>query len=150
MNRPEPMNNDTPQVFGEDTHGYPHSADSDDGEDFPAFRGWTGWGDRVEPVAPGDYPPPSLPGYEQERGLTYAPGLSYDAPVVSYDAPGVSYAPAYGYPRELGFAEDPGYGGGTGSGLSGASGDEAVPVPPMEQLPDSDELFDVVIPGAGG
>src|SRR5690348_1046964 len=97
--RPEPMNNDTPQVFGEDTHGYPHSADSDDGEDFPAFRGWTGWGDRVEPVAPDDYPQPSLSGYEPEpgyeRGLTYAPGLRYDAP-------GVSYAPAYGYPRELG------------------------------------------------
>ena len=53
------MNNDTPHVFGEDTHGYPHSADSDDGEDFPAFRGWTGWGDRVEPVAPDGYPQPS-------------------------------------------------------------------------------------------
>src|SRR5690348_17362710 len=71
--RPEPMNNDTPQVFGEDTHGYPHSADSDDGEDFPAFRGWAGWGDRVEPVAPDDYPQPSFSGYEPQAG--YERGL---------------------------------------------------------------------------
>ena len=45
--RPEPMNNDTPQVSGEDTHGYPPDAASfgaQDDEDFPAFRGWTGWG----------------------------------------------------------------------------------------------------------
>ncbi|HEX5296995.1 MAG TPA: AAA family ATPase, partial [Streptosporangiaceae bacterium] len=130
------MNNDTPQVFGEDTHGYPHSAGSDDGEDFPAFRGWAGWGDRVEPVAPDDYPQPSFSGYAPESG--YERGLAY-APGMSYDEPGVSYAPAYGYPRELGFAEDPGYGGGTTSGA------EAVPVPPMEQLPDSDELFDVPV-----
>jgi MinD-like ATPase involved in chromosome partitioning or flagellar assembly len=136
------MNNDTPQVFGEDTHGSPPSAGSDDGADFPAFRGWAGWGDRVEPVAPDDsfsgYEPPAgyapEPGYE--RGLAYAPGLGYDEP-------GVSYAPAYGYPRELGFAEDPGYGGGA------AAGAEAVPVPPMEQLPDSDEFFDLAIPAAG-
>jgi len=161
------MNNDTPQVFGEDTHGYPHSADSDDGEDFPAFRGWAGWGDRVEPVAPDDYPPPSFSGYEAQAGYEpgyagrpgpgqpgypagpgYAPepgyerGLAY-APGMSYDEPGVSYAPAYGYPRELGFAEDPGYGGGTASGAG------AVPVPPMEQLPDSDEFFGIAIPVAG-
>src|SRR6476660_7636667 len=119
--RPEPMNNDTPQVFGEDTHGYPHSADSDDGEDFPAFRGWAGWGDRVEPVAPDDYPQPSFSGYEA----------------------------AYGYPRELGFAEDPGYGRGTASGGWAPAGAEAVPVPPMEQLPDSDDFFDFAIPVAG-
>jgi MinD-like ATPase involved in chromosome partitioning or flagellar assembly len=106
------MNNDTPQVFGEDTHGYPPPAGHEDGEDFPAFRGWAGWGDRVEPVAPDDYPPPSF---------------------------------SYGYPDELGFAEDPGYGAGMASGASGIPGAEAVPVPPMEQLPDSDELFDVPV-----
>ncbi|HET9972152.1 MAG TPA: AAA family ATPase, partial [Streptosporangiaceae bacterium] len=164
------MNNDTPQVSGEDTHGYPHPADSDDGEDFPAFRGW---GDRVEPVAPDDYPQPSFSSYEPRAGCEpeagyepgyagrpgpgqpgypagpgYAPesgyerGLAY-APGMSYDEPGVSYALAYGYPRELGFAEDPGYGEGS------ASGAEAVPVPPMEQLPDSGEFFGIAIPVAG-
>ncbi len=62
--RPVTMNNDTPQVFGEDTHDYPHDPaprPDQDGEDFPPFRGWAGWGERVEPVAPDDdYPPPSF------------------------------------------------------------------------------------------
>ena len=64
------MNDDTPQVFGDDTHdhprdAYPHhlSLPSDlDGEDFPPFRGW---GERVEPVGPDDeYPQPSFSAHE--------------------------------------------------------------------------------------
>jgi MinD-like ATPase involved in chromosome partitioning or flagellar assembly len=136
------MNNDTPKVSGEDTHGYPRSSvDSQDDEDFPAFRGWTGWGDRVEPVAPDepyefDYagesglplrPGPGQPGYPAGPG--YAPEADYPRDLTY--APGMSYAPDYGYPRELGFAEDPGYGG---------EPPEPTLVPPMEQLPDSDEL----------
>ena len=62
------MNSDTPQVYGEDTHDYPHEpapVPDQDGEDFPAFRGWAGWGERVEPVAPDDdYPQPSFAPYE--------------------------------------------------------------------------------------
>ena len=58
------MNNDTPQIFSEDEHDYPPEAGSfpeHDGDAFPAFRGWAGWGDRVEPVAPDDdYPRPSF------------------------------------------------------------------------------------------
>ena len=61
------MNNDTPQVFGEDAHDYAPDADScgaHEGETFTAFRGWAGWGDRVEPVAPDDdYPAPSFSPY---------------------------------------------------------------------------------------
>ena len=56
---PVTMNNDTPQVFGDDTHDHPRDAyphhprlpSDQDGEDFPPFRGW---GERVEPVAPDD------------------------------------------------------------------------------------------------
>src|SRR5947199_355403 len=67
------MNNDTPQVFGEDTRDYPHDAyphdpgpqPDQDGEDFPPFRSWAGWGERVEPVGPDDeYPQPSFSAYE--------------------------------------------------------------------------------------
>jgi len=74
------MNNDTPQVFGEGTHDYPNDPGpfaEHDGEAFPAFRGWPGWGDRVEPLAPDDdYPPwpgPGEPGYPQGPG--YAPDV---------------------------------------------------------------------------
>ena len=70
------MNNDTPQIFGEDAHDYPPDAGSfpeHDGEAFPAFHGWAGWGDRVEPVAPDDdYPQPSLSPYEP----SYQPSTS--------------------------------------------------------------------------
>jgi hypothetical protein len=67
------MNNDTPQVFGDDTHDHPRDAyphdpgppSDQDGEDFPPFRGWAGWGERVEPVGPDDeYPQPSFSAYE--------------------------------------------------------------------------------------
>ena len=61
------MNNDTPQIFGEDAHDYPQDAGpfpEHDGEAFPPFHGWAGWGDRVEPVAPDDdYPQPSFSPY---------------------------------------------------------------------------------------
>jgi MinD-like ATPase involved in chromosome partitioning or flagellar assembly len=105
------MNNDMPQVFGEDTHDYPHDPGpfaEPSGEAFPPFRGWAGWGQRVEPLAPDDdYPLGSgagQPGYAPEAG--------------------------YGYPADLGFAEDPGYGGELGPGH------DADLVPPMEPLPD--------------
>jgi MinD-like ATPase involved in chromosome partitioning or flagellar assembly len=160
------MNNHTPQAWGEDTHGYPADPGSfgdQDGEDFPAFRGWAGWGDRVEPAGPDDDPQPSFSGYElpsyespgyepqsyesqayelqgYERGVTYAPDMSY-APYVSYP-PAVGYAPDDGYQRELGFAGDPGYGGDLGYREAGP---EATSVPPMEQLADPDEFFDTPV-----
>ncbi len=122
------MNNDTPQIFGEDEHDYPQEAGSfpeHDGEDFQAFRGWAGWGDRVEPVAPDDdYPPPSFspssyepssyepeypqrpgPGHPGQPGYPQGPGY----------APDSSYARRVGYPqdpqdgRNLGYAPDAGY-----------------------------------------
>jgi MinD-like ATPase involved in chromosome partitioning or flagellar assembly len=113
------MNNDTPQVFGEDTHEYRHDAyrhdpgtpPDQDGEDFPPFRGWDGWGERVEPVGPDDeYPQPSFPAYEP---ASYAPA-SYERP--SYEP--ASYEPEYphrpapgqpGYPQGPGYAPDSGY-----------------------------------------
>jgi MinD-like ATPase involved in chromosome partitioning or flagellar assembly len=133
------MNNDTPQVSGEDTHGYPRSsASSQDDEDFPAFRGWTGWDNRVEPVAPdepyefdyaGESGPPRRPGPGQP-GYPAGPGYALEA---GYERD-LTYAPGISYARELGFAEDPGYGG------EPPPRPEATLVPPMEQLPDSDEL----------
>ena len=53
-----------------------------DGEDFPAFRGWAGWGERVEPVAPDDdYPQPSFApceptSYEREYPHRARPGAA--------------------------------------------------------------------------
>jgi MinD-like ATPase involved in chromosome partitioning or flagellar assembly len=159
------MNNDTPQVFGEDTHDhaqsrgpFPDQLADHDGEDFPAFRGWAGWGERVEPVAPDeDYPPPSLSlyeptSYEQEypdppapgqpgypQGPGYAPDSGYARdlgyphdPGADYPA-GASYRPDRGYSAELGFAEDPGYAGHPGSGRGQG------PVPPMEPMPGADD-----------
>jgi MinD-like ATPase involved in chromosome partitioning or flagellar assembly len=159
------MNNDTPQVSGEDTRGYPQDWNSfggQDDEDFPAFRGWAGWGDRVEPVAPDDdYPPPSLSGYElpsyesqafeprsyeleysREPGYPPQPGPGQ----AGYPA-GPGYAPdaGYGYPGELGFVEDPGYGAEQGYRGDPDPGPEATSVPPMEQLPDPEEFFDTPV-----
>src|SRR6266487_3973341 len=97
------MNNDTPQVFGEDAREYRHDAYPDDpgmppdqdGEDFPPFRGWDGWGERVEPVGPDDeYPQPSFPAYEP---ASYEP---------------TSYEPEY--PRRPAAAGQPGYPQGPG------------------------------------
>jgi MinD-like ATPase involved in chromosome partitioning or flagellar assembly len=119
------MNNDTPQVFGEDTHEYRHDAyphdpgtpPDQDGEDFPPFRGWDGWGERVEPVGPDDeYPQPPFPAHEP---ASYGPASyeprSYEPS--SYAAPS-SYEPEYpyrpapgqpGYPQGPGYAPDSGY-----------------------------------------
>src|SRR5215469_9211470 len=115
------MNNDPPQVFGEDTRDYPVYPGpvryQDDG-DFPAFRGW---GERVEPVAPDDaypYQPgpgptdyPQGPGYALDQG--YAPDLGYPhepAASASY-LPDHGYVVDHGYATEPGFAEDRGYAG---------------------------------------
>ena len=171
------MNNDTPQVFGEDTHDYPHDpaqSPDQDGEDFPAFRGWAGWGERVEPVAPDDdYPPPPFvpyeptpyeleyphrpgpgrPGYPQGPG--YAPDSGY-APALGYlHDPGTDYAPDVRYAPEPEYAPDrstAGAGYAAGPGLRagpGYAGDpgfvrDAGPVPVMEPLPDPGEQ--VVVP----
>jgi MinD-like ATPase involved in chromosome partitioning or flagellar assembly len=114
------MNNDTPQVFGEDTHDHAYGRDpfpdqfaDQDGEDFPAFRGWAGWGERVEPVAPDeDYPPPSFSLYEP---------ASYKQEYPHHPAPG-----------QLGYPQGPGY--------------APVPVPPMEPLPGADDHVVVSAP----
>jgi MinD-like ATPase involved in chromosome partitioning or flagellar assembly len=154
-------NNDTPQVFGDDTHDYPHDAylhdanpydcgsvPDQDGEDFPPFRGWAGWGERVEPVGPDDeYPQPSFtpfepPSYELEYPHRSAPGQPGYPPGPGYAPdPGyarelryphdpeadVRYLPDHGYTADLGFTEDPGYAG---------FHRDAGPVPVMEPLPD--------------
>src|SRR5258705_8372021 len=151
------MNNDTPQVFGEDTHDYRHDAyphdpgppPDQDGEDFPPFRGWAGWGERVEPVAPdAEYPQPSFSAYEpapyqleyQHRpapgqpgypqGPGYAPDSGYALDMRYPHDPEAGYRPVPGYTADLGFAEDPGYAGKPGFGR------DAEPVPLMEPLPD--------------
>ena len=133
------MNNDTPQMFGEDVHDYPQDAGpfpEHDGEDFPAFHGWAGWGDRVEPVAPDDgYPQPSFSPYsyepspyEPEYPQRPGPGQPGYPQGPGY-APDSSYSPDHGYPADLGFAEDPGY-----SGDLGFVRDAGL-VPLMEPLP---------------
>jgi MinD-like ATPase involved in chromosome partitioning or flagellar assembly len=157
------MNNDMPQVFGEDMHDYPHDSGpvtEPDDEAFPPFRGWTGWGLRVEPLAPDDaYPPgpgggqpgyPQGPGYatdsEYARSLSspqnpkkgcppdvrYAPDQGYGPDLSLSYGRDPAYAPeaGYGYPADPGFAEDPGYGEELGLVH------DADLVPPMEPLPD--------------
>ncbi len=124
------MNNDTPQIFGEGTADYPRGPGpfaGHDGDAFPPFRGWPGRGDRVEPVAPDDYPGRpgrGEPGYPQDP--CYPPGLQY-APDLEY-APDAGYPPDHGY-AELGHAGDPGYG--REFGLV----PDAEPLPVMEPLP---------------
>ena len=82
------MNNDTPQTFGEDAHDYPADPGpfpEHDAEDFPDFLGWAGWGDRVEPVAPGDdYPQPSFSPYEP---LPLSPALEPPPYELAYPQP---------------------------------------------------------------
>ena len=152
------MNNDTPQVFGDDTHdhprdAYPHhpSLPSDqDGEDFPPFRGW---GERVEPVGPDDeYPQPSFSAYEPASyELEYrhrpAPGQPSYPPGPGY-GPDSGYALdlGYGYTSDLGFAEDPGYAGNSGYAGNPGFGWEAQPVPAMEPLPDPAGQFAMPAP----
>jgi MinD-like ATPase involved in chromosome partitioning or flagellar assembly len=163
------MNNDTPQVFGDDTHdqprdAYPHDLglpSDQDGEDFLPFRGWTGWGERVEPVGPDDdYPQPSFtaygpasyelehravpgqPGYPPSPGYAPDSGYARDLGYAHDPEAGVRYLPDHGYPSDLGFAEDPGYAVDSGyardSGYAGnpGFGRDAEPVPAMEPLPD--------------
>jgi MinD-like ATPase involved in chromosome partitioning or flagellar assembly len=154
------MNNDTPQVFGEDTHDYPHDAYPSDpgslpdqgGEDFPPFRGWAGWGERVEPVAPDDeYPQPSFSpfepaSYELEYPHQPGPGQPGYPPGPGY-APDSGYARDLGYPhdpeagylREHGFTADPGFAGDPGYAGHAGYGRDAEPVPMMEPLPDLED-----------
>lgn len=153
------MNNDTPQVFGDETYDHPGPFGGHDDEAFPSFRGWDDYGARVEPVAPGeDYPLPSFSPYEPSwypprpghpRGPGYPPDPDYPRPLGYPQDPGAEYAPEvsyppgaeYGYTAGLGFAEDPGFGGDLGPvgpvGLMGPVGlvHDAEPVPPMEPLP---------------
>jgi MinD-like ATPase involved in chromosome partitioning or flagellar assembly len=165
------MNNDTPQVFGDDTHDQPRDAYPHDpgprsdqsGEDFPPFRGWAGWEERVEPVGPDDeYPQPSFaayepasyelehrhrpapgqpdyppgPGYAPDSGYARDLGYSHDPePSVLY-LPDHGYTADHGYPSDLGFAKDPGYAGDSGYARNPGFGRDAEPVPAMEPLPD--------------
>ncbi len=111
------MNNDTPQVFSEDAHDYPSDYPPDagsfgehEGETFTAFRGWAGWGDRVEPVAPDDdYPQPSFTPYAPS---SYEPDYPQRPGPVHPRQPGYSqgpgYAPDSGYTRRRGYPQDPG------------------------------------------
>ena len=99
------MNNDMPQVFSEDLHDYPHDpgrAPDQDDEDFPAFRSWAGWDERVEPVAPDEeYPPPSFAGYGP-------PSYQPEYPLRARPArPGYPQGP--GYALDAGYARDLGY-----------------------------------------
>ena len=160
------MNNDTPQVFGDDTHdqprdAYPHDPglpSDQDGEDFPPFRGWAGWGERVEPVGPDDeYPQPSFsayepasyelehwpapgyppgPGYAPDSGYARDLGYSHEPEAGVRHLPDHGYPSNHGYPSDLGFAEDPGYAGDSGYAGNPGSGRDAEPVPAMEPLPD--------------
>ncbi len=169
------MDNDTPPVSGEDTHGYPRDAGSfgaQDDEDFPAFRGWTGWGDRVEPGGPDDdYPPPSFSGYElpSYESQAYEPqsyeSQSFDSQPYeprgyepqgyqpqSYEleyerglayAPDLSYAPGRSYAPDYASSGELGFAEDPGYGAD--AGSEAIAVPPMEQLADPDEFFDTPV-----
>src|SRR6185312_10045962 len=147
--RPVTMNNDTPQVFGDDTHDHPHDAyphdpgppSDQDGEDFPPFRGWASWGERVEPVGPDDeYPQPSFSAYEpasyeMEYRHRPAPGQPGYPPNHGYTAD-YGYTADRGYTSDLGFAGDPGYAGNSGYAGNPGFGRDAEPVPAMEPLPD--------------
>jgi len=112
------MNDDTPQVLGDETRDYPcyPGPPPAQDEDFPAFRGWAGWGERVEPVAPDDeYPQPSFAGYRlasSEPEFPHRPG------------PGQP-----GYPQQSDYAVHPGYAGDANVGR------DAEPVPVLEPLP---------------
>src|ERR1043165_1275702 len=90
------MNNDTPQVLGDDTH-HPSLPSDLDGEDFPSFRGWGG---RGGPVGPDDeYPQPSFSVYEP---------ASYELEHRHRPAPGQpGYPPGPGYAPDLGCGARP-------------------------------------------
>ena len=158
------MNNDTPQIFGEDAYDYPAGPGpfpEHEGADFPAFRRWAGWGDRVEPVAPGDdYPQPSFSPYESlpYQSLPYEPvpyePLPYESlPYESLPYESLPYEPVHpqrpgpgqpDYPQGPGYAPDPGYARRLGYPQDRDLGylpdvsyaQDAEPVPLMEPLPD--------------
>ena len=165
------MNDDTPQVFGDDTHDHPRDAyphdpappSDQDGEDFPPFRGWPGWEERVEPVGPDDeYPQPSFsayepasyelehprrpapgqpgyppgPGYAPDSGYARDLGYPHDPEAAVRYLPDHGYTADHGYAADLGFAEDPGYAGNSGYAGNPDFGRDAEPVPAMEPLPD--------------
>ena len=155
------MNNDTPQVFGDDTYDHPRDAyphdttrpSDQDGEDFPLFRGWE---ERVEPVGPDDeYPQPSFSAYEPALYEEYP---HRPAPGQPGYPPGPGYAPDLGYARDLGYPHDPeadvrylpdhgraadhdyaadlGFAEDSGYAGNPDFGPDAEPVPAMEPLPD--------------
>jgi MinD-like ATPase involved in chromosome partitioning or flagellar assembly len=171
------MNNDTPQVFGDDTYDHPDDPGpfSEPGDEaFPPFRGRPGWGQRVAPVAPDDdYPAgsgPGQPGYPRGHGHAsgseYARSLGYpQGPAADYPfdvrhtpdpshrpdlgyRPDLEYVPEAGYPPDYGYPADPGFA--TDPGYGGELGlvHEADIVPPMEPLPDPAELPVVPAPVA--
>jgi len=112
------MNNDTPQVFGEDTYDFRHGPGPvlDQGDE--DFRGFRGRGERMEPVAPDDaYPQPSFAGYEPDLGYSHEPQA------------GAGYLPDRGCVADHGYATGPGYAGDASFWW------EAEPVPVMEPLP---------------
>jgi MinD-like ATPase involved in chromosome partitioning or flagellar assembly len=145
------MNNDTPQIFGEDAHDYPPDAGSfpeHDGEDFTAFRGWAGWGDRVEPVAPDDdYPQPSFSRYEAasyEQEYPYRQGREPGYPQ------GPGYVPEPGYARHLGYPQDPEEDRDPSYPPDMNYAPDAGLVPVMEPLPDPREPADAPVPPGHG
>ena len=139
------MNNDTPQIVGEDAHDYPPDAGSfpeHDGEAFPAFHGWAGWGDRVEPVAPDDdYPQPSLSRYEPssyQRPSYQAEFPQRPGPGQPDHQQGPGYAPDSGYARRLGYPLDPGDDRDPGYAPDVSYAPEAEYVPEAEYAPEAE------------
>ncbi len=151
------MNNDAPQIFGQDEHDYPPDAGSfpeRDGDAFPAFHGWAGWGDRVEPVAPDDdYPQPSFSPYSyeptpheptpHEPEYPQRPGLGHPGyPQGPGYAPDSSYTRRPGYPqdpqddRNLGYAPDVSYAADAGYAADAAHADYAEYAPVVSYPPD--------------
>jgi MinD-like ATPase involved in chromosome partitioning or flagellar assembly len=132
------MNSDTPQVFGHDLHDYPRDpgpAPDQDDEDFPAFRGWAGWGERVEPVAPDEeYQQPSFAAYEPASHQPEYPLRARPA------RPGYPQGP--GYPLDAGYARNLGYPG------DASFGRDAAPVPAMEPLPGPEDQVATSVPVA--
>jgi len=161
------MNNDAPQIFGDDAHDYAHESGpfpGHDGEAFPAFRGWAGWGDRAEPLAPDDdyrqpsfsphepaaYETPYEPEYPLAPGDPGDPGGDRDpwdesgsgyAGHLGYldESRYAGYAPVISYPPERGHAVDPGFAADPGYAEDPDLGHQLYPVPPMEPLPDLQE-----------
>ncbi|MBV9206179.1 MAG: AAA family ATPase [Actinobacteria bacterium] len=111
------MNNDRPQVSGEDGHDHPWQSGPvppPGDQAFPPFDGWEGWSERIEPVAPGDeYPGPVLPEHDlpaydpayPQVAYPYGPGYPTG---VSYGA-GASYGTSVRYETDLSGPAEAGY-----------------------------------------